>query len=226
MTASSEKSQLTEKSQLKTHPASNILVFLYKVLKGERRRSVARLVFKFIFKLEGGQYRSFTARKLMKRDYSVDIGAHSYGELFVPGAFAPSVEIGKYTSIAHDVRVFTQNHPVDELSTHPYFYEKKFGYIPADALTGAKTTIGHDVWIGQSAVILPGCKNIGTGAIIGAGSVVTKNVPAYAIAAGNPAKVIKYRFDETTIEKLLSSNWWDLPPEEALQHSKQFSKSQ
>ncbi len=68
--------------------------------------------------------------------------------------------------------------------------------------------IGHDVWIGHGAVILPGVK-IGNGAVIGAGAVVSKDIPEYAIAAGIPAKVIKFRFDPITIERIKEMRWWD-----------------
>jgi acetyltransferase-like isoleucine patch superfamily enzyme len=71
-----------------------------------------------------------------------------------------------------------------------------------------KCTIGHDVWIGHGAIIMPGV-TIGHGAIVGSGAVVTKNIPPYAIAVGVPAKVIKYRFDEPTIQALLSIEWWN-----------------
>lgn len=145
----------------------------------------------------------------MLRDYKINVGCHSYGEMFVPGAFAPSVTIGKYVSIAKGVRVFTQNHPINHISTHPYFYEAKLGLVETDTLTPATSIIGHDVWIGQNAILLPGCQKVGHGAIIGAGAVVTKNVPDYAVVAGNPAKIIKFRFDEATIEKLLTLKWWD-----------------
>ncbi len=71
-------------------------------------------------------------------------------------------------------------------------------------------TIGNDVWIGSGALILSGA-SIGDGAVVAAHSVVTKPVPPYAIVAGNPARVVKYRFDEATIQELLALKWWDLP---------------
>lgn len=196
-------------NELKTHKLSFLIEFFYIISKARKRRVFAKMYFSVLGKLEGGQYRSATMRKLLARDYHCVVGVHSYGELFLPGAFSPSVNVGKYTSIGRGVRVFTQNHPIDALSTHPYFYEKQFGIIPEDMLDPATTVIGHDVWIGQGVVILPGCKDIGHGAIIGAGAVVTKNVPAYAIAAGNPAKILKFRFKEEKIAKLLSHAWWD-----------------
>lgn len=75
-----------------------------------------------------------------------------------------------------------------------------------------KRTIGHDVWIGRNAILLPKVHNIGNGAIIGAGAVVTHDVEPYSIVAGNPAKIIKYRFSKSQIEKLESSEWWLLDP--------------
>ena len=198
-------------SDLRTHPLSKFFVFLYRILGGNRRTLVAKFIYGLLFRIEGGQYHSKSVRELIARDYSVTIGEHSYGECFVPGAFAPSVELGKYVSVAKGVRVFTQNHPVNWTSTHPYFYEAQFGIASADMLAPATLKIGHDVWLGQGAIILPGCKEVGTGAIVGAGSVVTKTVPPYAIVAGNPAKVIRYRFNDEKVKLLLESEWWNIP---------------
>lgn len=75
-----------------------------------------------------------------------------------------------------------------------------------------RINIGNDVWIGANACILPGIA-IGSGAIIGAGAVVTKSVPPYAIVAGNPARIIKFRFTQYLIQHLLQINWWDFPEE-------------
>ena len=73
--------------------------------------------------------------------------------------------------------------------------------------------IGNDVWIGSRVIIKQGL-NIGTGAVIGAGSIVTKDVPEYAIVAGCPARIIRYRFDENTIKRLLATQWWTLSEKE------------
>jgi acetyltransferase-like isoleucine patch superfamily enzyme len=104
--------------------------------------------------------------------------------------------------------VYTQNHPLDRPSTHPYFYEAGLGFVEADGLEPGHLDIGHDVWMGQSCVVLPGCRRIGTGAVIGANAVVTRDVPPFAVVAGVPAKVIRYRFDEPEQRAVIESRWW------------------
>lgn len=131
-------------------------------------------------------------------------------------------KIGKYCSIADGVALGTTFHPVNRLSTHPFTYfrdeEKEFGNIltPKDNVLSCETslpiTIGNDVWIGRQAIIMDGV-TIGDGAVVGAAAVVTKDVPPYAIVAGVPARIIRYRFDESTRARLLRSRWWDYPDE-------------
>ena len=104
-----------------------------------------------------------------------------------------------------------------DCSTHPFFHREEFGFFRKENNTQQnlkKRTIGHDVWIGQNTLILPKVKTIGNGAIIGAGSVVTHDVEPYSIVAGNPAKLIKYRFSKEEIEQLEQSEWWKLQPEQ------------
>ena len=94
-------------------------------------------------------------------------------------------------------------------STHPLFYNPFLGYAEKDLLTRTELTIGNDVWIGHNAILLSGVSSIGDGAIIGAGAVVHQDVPPYAVMVGNPARVIRYRFSEETIGKLLEEKWWE-----------------
>lgn len=127
-------------------------------------------------------------------------------------------EIGKFCSIARDCNIGLATHTLKNISTSPIFTEKKngTGYSWFDTTIKqepAKVKIGNDVWVGTKAIILGGV-NIGDGAVIAAGAVVTKDVPAYAISAGVPAKVIKYRFETEIIEKLNQLNWWNLPEEQ------------
>ncbi|MBH0111348.1 CatB-related O-acetyltransferase [Novosphingobium sp. YJ-S2-02] len=124
------------------------------------------------------------------------------------------IRIGRYCSIASTVRSAPINHPVDAMTTHPALYERKFGVVDTDIHWDDVLDIGDDVWIGHNVMILPGCKNIGRGAVVGAGAVVTKDVPAYAIVAGNPARKLRDRFTPDLIEALEASRWWELDPPE------------
>jgi acetyltransferase-like isoleucine patch superfamily enzyme len=122
-------------------------------------------------------------------------------------------EIGNYCSIARGVKIGLGKHPTNFISTSPIFYSlvnplKKVVSQHQKFTEFERTFIGSDVWIGVNAIINDGVK-IGDGAIIGANAIVTKDIPPFAIAVGCPAKVIKYRFSEENIEKLLSLKWWE-----------------
>jgi len=126
--------------------------------------------------------------------------------------------IGKFCAIARNVQFIMNgaNHPLKGFSTYP-FYIFKNGWehaIPdSDILSDIEDTIiGHDVWIGYNATIMPGVK-IGHGAIVASKAVVTKDVSPYSIVGGNPAKVIRMRFDEETVKRLMNIAWWDWPVE-------------
>ena len=124
-------------------------------------------------------------------------------------------EIGKYCSIAGDSTIGMGNHTLRYLSTSSLFTEKRNGtgasWCDSQSLIPyKKITIGNDVWIGTHSMILGGVK-IGDGAVIGAGAVVTKDVPPYAVVGGVPAKIIKYRFPQDMIDELLKIRWWDYP---------------
>ena len=121
-------------------------------------------------------------------------------------------DIGCFCSIADNVIIGGGAHPIDWVSTSPVFHDgknfmkknfSKHSYIPTE-----QTIIKNDVWIGSNCLIKSGV-TIENGAIIGMGSVVTKNVGSYEIWAGNPAKIIRKRFDDTTIKNLLSIKWWN-----------------
>ena len=115
--------------------------------------------------------------------------------------------VGRFCSIGSDVVLGQEKytHPSDWLSTHPFQYtDTGLEYIAPTELA----TIGHDVWIGHSAMVMEGV-TVGTGAIIATRSVVTHNVPPYAVVAGVPAKVIRYRHSAELIEQLLASKWWE-----------------
>jgi len=105
--------------------------------------------------------------------------------------------------------VLNRNHPMDRLSTHPFFFNSKLGYVAEDNMKSASLEISHDSWIGANALIAPGCSRIGLGAVVGAGSIVTKNVPDFAVVAGNPARIIRYRFPDPICDLVRKSEWWN-----------------
>ena len=122
---------------------------------------------------------------------------------------------GNYCSIGTDSDIGLSQHPVDRLTTHPATYVPDawpFDSFPICRKpyggTWKPVTIGHDCWIGSGARIMGGV-SIGTGAVVAAGAVVTHDVPPYAIVAGVPAKVLRYRFEPETVQALLASRWWE-----------------
>lgn len=140
-------------------------------------------------------------------------------------------KIGAFCSIGSSCSIGGGVHPTDRVSTSPVFYDssncfKEKNYISADSRNPVKqpqTIIGNDVWIGENVFVSAGV-NIGDGAVIGAHAVITKDVPPYAIVAGVPAKVLRYRFDEATIAELMATQWWEWSDEELAENKEWFSK--
>jgi acetyltransferase-like isoleucine patch superfamily enzyme len=152
------------------------------------------------------------------QDPRVTVGDYTYFDRHISLAlFTPDdrIKIGKFCSLAKDVVIFGGgNHITTRATTFPFKWlsaevEPEERYT--DAASKGTTMIGHDVWVGYGATIMSGVK-IGNGAVIGAQAVVAKDIPAYAIVVGNPAKVIRYRFKPETIERLLELAWWEWEP--------------
>src|SRR3569833_1920540 len=192
-------------------------------LYGFGKQSVRHLLLKLVKRVEGGELRSPTLRKIFATHHGLTAGMYSFG-CFLPEHFPAGTVIGRYCSIAAGVTCFNANHPIERRSLHPYFYHPLLGIVPQETIERSRLTIGNDVWIGHNALILPRVAEIGNGAVIGAGSVVTKNVPAYAIVAGNPARVLRYRFSPDVQSQIEASKWWDRPIEELAQQLDDFLK--
>lgn len=125
------------------------------------------------------------------------------------------LKIGKFVQIAHGTRFITSsaNHQMDGVATYPFaIFGGYFANYQPNFPQKGDTVIGHDVWLGHDSVIMPGV-SVGSGSIIATRAVVTKDVPPYCVVAGNPGKVIKSRFTDDEITRLLSIAWWDWPIE-------------
>lgn len=150
---------------------------------------------------------------LYERAFLTDVVIDDYSYIGRDNVVA-CTNIGKFTCLAPEVIVGMPNHPSRGfISAHPAFYstarQAQVAFVEKDIYEEFKrVTIGHDVWIGTRSIIMGGVR-IGNGAIIGAGAVVTKDVPAYSVVAGVPAKVVRYRFEADEIAKLETIQWWD-----------------
>ena len=157
------------------------------------------------------------------RVYRTCIGKYSY---IGRSSFVTNANIGNFCSIAGNVNIGGTSHMLDWVSTSSVFHrwenilKKNFSFHEYDIF---KTTeIGNDVWIATNAMIKAGVK-IADGAVVGMGAVVTKDIGPYEVWAGNPARLIKKRFDDGTIEKLLELKWWNFDDEQIEKYAQYFN---
>jgi chloramphenicol O-acetyltransferase type B len=153
--------------------------------------------------------------KFRKKYPHYELGAGTYGLPHVHAADGIALRIGSYCSIASGVQIFLGNHHrMDWVSSYPFpaFFEEARN-IPDFETSRGNVTIGSDVWLCENCVILSGI-TIGHGAVVGTGSVVTRDVEPYAVVAGNPARTIRYRFDTMTRQSLVDTAWWNWPESE------------
>jgi acetyltransferase-like isoleucine patch superfamily enzyme len=149
-------------------------------------------------------------RDLRAKYPQYSIGRGTYGDLRVRSwGEGVTLTIGAFCSVASGVQILLGGeHRPDWVTTYPFsVLWEKGRHLPGHPASKGDVVIGNDVWIGAEAMILSGV-TIGDGAVIGARSVVTKDVPPYAIVGGNPARLIRMRFDEATISRLQSLKWW------------------
>ena len=152
-------------------------------------------------------------RRYFKDKYDIDVGLNSYG-CFDPWRMPGPMRVGRYCSIAGTVRSARENHPTAALTTYPSLYQNTPGVPGVDHADDTRLVIEDDVWIGHNVIILPGCNYIGRGAVVGAGAILTQDVAAYTIVAGNPARKLRDRFDPALAAAIDASGWWKLELEE------------
>lgn len=166
--------------------------------------ALARLARRF----EGGEARSRTLRRLLWRRYGIRAEAFSYGAFHQPGAAEPGVTIGRFASISRDVR-WGLAHPMNHVALSHVFADPAYRFTDAWPFARPTLQICADAWIGAHVVITSGCRRIGIGAAVGAGSVVTHDVPDFAIVYGAPARIARYRFADDVQQAVLASRWWE-----------------
>lgn len=153
-----------------------------------------------------------------------------FGEIWIgdhtningPCYLSGKVKTGKWCAIAHEFRARSSNHAI-EFANMQAKLNVRFGFRDVHAREKGPIRIGNACWIGDRVTVLSGV-NVGDGAVIGAGSVVTKDVPAFAIVAGSPARIVKMRFEREVVEALLEISWWDWG-EERIARNKLFFES-
>lgn len=140
-----------------------------------------------------------------------DVVLGDYSYISGPRSYVEAARIGKFCSIARQVTIGPGDHDLAGVSTHPFRLSPAYGGF-VDTVVPLKQkappVIGNDVWIGMNAIVMRGV-TVGDGAIVAANSVVTRDVPPYAIVGGSPAKLIRYRFPKEIITALVDVQWWD-----------------
>jgi len=175
--------------------------------------------------------------KPLVTDPRIEVGDYTYyddpddplafeRDAFLYGYGPERLVIGRYCAIASKVRFLMSggNHADLGPSTFPFgIFGEPWAERTMDLVMSAPsrgdTVVGHDVWLGYGALVMPGV-NVGSGAVVAARSVVAADVPAYAIVAGNPARVVRRRYEDDDVERLLRAAWWDWPVELVTEHAR------
>jgi virginiamycin A acetyltransferase len=188
------------------HPASDLLRRLY------RFRRLRPYVRRLCGRLEGSLMLSETWRAILRDVHGVEVGRYSYGAVLEAGVLPRGSRVGNYCSVGSELIVRRRDHPLGRPFLHPFFYNHRLGLLDRDTISSDAENplaIGHDVWIGDRVVVLGGCRRIGNGAVIAAGAVVTRDVEPYAIVAGVPARLVRYRFSDMRQSEIETSRWWE-----------------
>lgn len=173
-----------------------------------------RRIFKaYVGFLKRNELESRRLRELFRAKHGIDVGLYSYG-CFDAERISPNTRIGRYCSVAPTAWIFGRNHGMSFVSLHPYLYNEALGFPVIQTIPYDSREIGDGAWIGHGAVILPSVRRIGRGAVVAAGAVVVKDVPDYAVVAGNPSRVVKMRFAPAVIRQIEDSRWWEMSKSE------------
>ena len=192
---------------------------------------LSRIKYKIKLRKLKKRWREINSHNKTEINYILDInkikvGNNSYGVIntYEWNTEGEGLEIGNFVSIAHGVKfILGGNHRYKRLTTYPFNVMLCNADINEDVYSNGKIVIEDDVWIGMDATILSGV-TIGQGAVIATGSVVVKDIPPYTIVGGNPANVIKYRFDEKTINSLMNKEKFVLSEKEIINNLEEFHK--
>jgi chloramphenicol O-acetyltransferase type B len=170
-----------------------------------------RIVSALRFQLKGGDSKFYLASRYPQHQ----IGQGSYGDLEVlEFGEGTKLRIGAYCSFAKGSKIFLGGeHRTDWVTTYPFSaIDPRFMAIKGHPRSRGNVVVGNDVWFGREAVVMSGV-TIGDGAVVGARALVTKDVPAYAIVSGNPARVVRERFAPEIVARLQATAWWNWPPQ-------------
>jgi virginiamycin A acetyltransferase len=200
---------------------SSMILHLYRASESPYFRSLLRSL---ALRLERGTVYSLTVRDIYSRFHGVTVGLYTIGPCTMPpGSLALGTTVGRYSSIYYTVRIVAQDYPGNASLPDGLYSESALGEIKTSAPPG-QCLIGNDVFMGHNVIILPSVKEIGDGAVIGAGSVVQTSVPPYAVVTGNPARVVRFRFSKQKIAELLDSKWWLKSIDELTPEIEEFRK--
>lgn len=152
-----------------------------------------------------------TLRRVLSEYHDIHVGLYTIG-CFRYINYPPGTNIGRYCMVANSSLYLGEHHPTNAKTIHTLFHDSIYGLTDDNLNQFRAPTIEDDVFVGHNVLIYPSVEKICTGAMIGSGSVVSKEViPPYAIVVGNPARVVRYRFSKKTIKDLLDSQWWEKP---------------